>query len=270
MAIPPPPSNFFLRRFYFLRRWVKDILTSGPAVIVNVIAFTIIAFMFFIYYFLIDPNFGAALSFAVTVAAFFVALVIFKIQTYVKPLCSLFIQPQILDPNYHEESYRILVSLNIDNIGQSRLKSKVFNWTVSEYMKINNKIHRVRTNSKESWSTDIRDIPKNKSHSVELFSIYPILDKDESDSALYDFSVKNKFYDSSHRILVEIQNHEFIIKYVFRSTTIYFSSDEFQNAILKALETLDNAFKAPCPAIEKLKIERIWEYQSNVDRPPLG
>lgn len=253
-----------------MKRWVKKLWISDPSIPVTFIALIIITAMCSVYYFIIDKNFGSSLSFAVTAAAFFIALMIFRIQIYTKPLCSLFIEPQILDPNYHDYAYRIVISLNIDNVGQSTLKSKVLDWTVSEEMKINQTLHKVSKSSTDSWGTGLREIPKHGTHSVELFYLYPITNSQEYQQELENFNTKNKFYNSSTKVLVEIENHGFIIKQIFGNINVYFSSEEVQAAIDNTLMRINDSFRTPVPIVNRMKVERVWQYQSRVDRPPLG
>lgn len=237
-----------------MKYWVKNWLTSDPSVPVTVIAMVILIVASLGYYFIIDANIksvGSSLSFGVTTAAFFVALMIFRIQTYTPPLCSLLIAPQLWD-----EGYIIRIYLNMDNVGQSVLKTKLLHWDTSKVIKVNDSLFKVSTIPESSYVTGVTEIaPHWFPHSVLLFTLSPCLNPEEYEEAMETFRLENVFYNQSAEIWAEIQSHGFIIKHIFGNRNISFSSKDVQTALNAAMETINHAIPSNMP----LKVERVGQ-----------
>jgi hypothetical protein len=238
-----------------MKHWIKNWLTSDPSVPVTVTAMMILVVISLVYYFIIDPNsksVGSSISFGVTTAAFFVALMIFRIQTYTPPLCSLLIAPQICD-----ESYIIRIYLNMDNVGQSVLRTKLLHWDTSKVMKVNNNLLKVITTPENI--AGVAEIPPHWfPYSIKLFTLFPCLDRQEDEDARETFRKENVFYNQSAHILVKIQSHGFIVRHIFGNRNISFSSEDVQTALDAAMETISHA----TPGNMQLKVERVWQSHS--------
>lgn len=124
MAKAIPTNNRFLRpilsKFYKARNW----LWSDPLIPVTILSLTIAGISAFLFCWLdTKSTLGGSVSFGFTVAAFFVALMIFRIQTYSIPKISLIVTPQL--PATGISRIGATISIAIENKDMTLMKSNI-------------------------------------------------------------------------------------------------------------------------------------------------
>lgn len=267
MASVPPQGNFFVRRYKSAIIYIKKWLTSDPSISVMLVAVLVFIISFIPFWFF-NNGVGNSISFGVTNAALFVALMIFRIQAYTKPLCSLFIEPL-----FRNNAFEIEISLSIENIGTSLFKSHLLKWNISsEILRIGSELFIVEKIAGYPFMQNV-EIPKQGlPHTIAIFRLRTPITEEEKMKTLDKFLSSNQYIKSS-KIFVEMKTKGFLLNYIFGNMGVYFASEDVQTALEASIINYRQVSASWCnTAGPKMppKIERVWQYQSRIDGPPLG